>query len=123
MDEMFCNCKLLKSLDLKNFNTSKVIYLTYMFENCSALTELDLSNFNTSKAEDMSSMFENCKSLKTLNIQNFKLHDTYIDDMFKNFSPNATVIVNEYAYETICQDKYSGKKYVKHWKVFCDEDE
>ena len=45
MDTMFYKCEHLKTLDLKNFNTSNVINFGYMFANCYELEELDLSSF------------------------------------------------------------------------------
>ena len=43
---MFSNCSSLTSLDLSNFNTSRVINMQYMFYGCSSMTSLDLSNFD-----------------------------------------------------------------------------
>ena len=36
-----------------------------MFANCLKLTSLDLRQFDVSKVKSMKSMFENCNSLKT----------------------------------------------------------
>ena len=47
MRSMFYNCNSLKSLDLSNFNTQNVAYMSDMFYNCNSLTSLDLLNFNT----------------------------------------------------------------------------
>ena len=52
------------------------IYAPYdcssMFSNCSKLTSLDLSNFDTSKVTNMSSMFSSCSELKTIYVNSSK---------------------------------------------------
>lgn len=51
-----------------------------MFSSCKSLTSLDVSNFDTSKVTDMSYMFNSCNSLKTLHLgENFdKLTGAYM---------------------------------------------
>ncbi|MDY2696085.1 MAG: BspA family leucine-rich repeat surface protein [Eubacteriales bacterium] len=68
---MFSNCGALTSLDLSNFNTSKVTNMSNMFNSCGSLTSLDLSNFNTSSVTDMSNMFTDCNELASLDVSNF----------------------------------------------------
>ena len=63
--------KSLTSLDIRNFDTSKVTTMRGMFSYCGSLTELDVTNFNTDKVEDMCSMFDDCTSLSTLDVSNF----------------------------------------------------
>ena len=65
MNEMFFNCDGLTSLDLSNFDTSKVTDMNGMFQDCNGLTSLDLSNFDTSNVTDMHWMFDDCFSLST----------------------------------------------------------
>ena len=90
MSHMFISCTALTSLDLSNFNTSKVTDMGDMFENCYALTSLDLSNFNTSKVTIMNSMFYQCRSLQEIICPNgFDLSScTNIDNMFENCNPS-----------------------------------
>lgn len=64
--EMFRNFNELTSIDLSNFDTSKVKGMSCMFFNCSDLYKLDLSNFDTSKVNDMTCMFFNCFNLTTI---------------------------------------------------------
>ena len=71
MGSMFIGCSSLTSLDLSSFNTSKVTNMKWMFQNCDSLTTLDLSNFNTSKVINMSSIFEYCTSLTSLDLSSF----------------------------------------------------
>ena len=53
-----------------------------MFQSCSALTTLDISNWDTSKVTDMSIMFSSCRSLTTIKgIIDMKSCTSY-DDMF-----------------------------------------
>ena len=49
LQEMFCNCCSLISLNLSNFNTNNVIDMSWMFRGCKSLTNINLSNFNTNK--------------------------------------------------------------------------
>ena len=70
---MFSSCSKLTSLDLSNFDTSKVIMsMSSMFSSCSALTSLDVSNFDTSNVTNMSSMFSSCSELKTIYVNSSK---------------------------------------------------
>lgn len=87
----------LESIDLSNFNTSRVVNMFYlfadssnlknvnvellktnntknmnsMFLNCSGLQEINLSNFDTSKVEYMNSMFQGCTGLEKLQLSSF----------------------------------------------------
>ena len=71
MGFMFYNTPNLTSLDLSNFNTSQVTNMKSMFYGMSSLTSLNLSNFDTSKVMDMNSMFSDMRSLTTLNLSSF----------------------------------------------------
>ena len=59
------------SLDLSNFDTSRVTDMSSMFSNMFNLTSLNLSNFDTSRVTDMNSMFRNMFNLTSLNLSNF----------------------------------------------------
>ena len=48
MNNLFNGCSSLTTLDISNFRTSNVTWMSYMFNNCYLLTTLDLSNFDTS---------------------------------------------------------------------------
>lgn len=60
----------LTSLDVSNFNTSKVTDMTRMFGD-SNLLHIDLSNFKTANVTDMMSMFNGDKYLETINLSSF----------------------------------------------------
>ena len=71
IESMFSSCRSLTTLGLSNFDTSNVTDMQDMFNYCSKLTKLDVSNFNTSNVTDMSRMFQYCPSLTTLDLSNF----------------------------------------------------
>ena len=87
MDAMFHGCSLLESIDLSNFNTSKVTDMGYMFYYCSSLKSIDLSNFDTSKVTDMDAMFYGCSSLEFIDLSNFVTSNVIdMGHMFKGCS-------------------------------------
>ena len=69
--KMFYDVRSLTSLNLSNFDTSKVTNMQYMFSDMTKLTTLDLSNFDTSKVTDMKYMFNEMYSLTSLNLSSF----------------------------------------------------
>ena len=71
MSAMFHGTSNLVTLDLSNFNTSNVTDMGYMFYDASSLTTLDLSNFDTSKVTSMYAMFYNLSNLTSLDLSNF----------------------------------------------------
>ena len=80
---MFSDMRSLTSLDLSNFDTSRVMDMGSMFASSSNLTSLDLSNFDTSKVTNMSNMFSTMFSLSSLNVSNFDTSKvTNMDGMF-----------------------------------------
>ena len=68
MYSMFLNSQA-TTLDVSNFNTSKVTNMSYMFLGSQATT-LDVSNFDTSKVTSMKQMFLNSQAT-TLDVSNF----------------------------------------------------
>ena len=80
MGAMFYNSQT-TTLDLSNFDTSKVTYMSNMFDGSNATT-LDVSNFNTSNVTDMSYMFHGSQAT-TLDVSNFNTSNvTDMDSMF-----------------------------------------
>ena len=71
MSYMFFNTSSLALLNLSNFDTSQVMNMDSIFRGMTNLTTIDLSNFDTSKVTDMSSMFSDMHNLTTLNLSNF----------------------------------------------------
>jgi surface protein len=67
-----------------------------MFYNCSSLTSIDLSNFDTSKVEYMNGLFYNCQNLEYINLLNFT--DISIQsktDMFWGIKKNAVICIDK----------------------------
>ena len=71
MKSMFYCMRILTTINLSNFNTSKVTNMSSMFYDMYSLTALDLSSFDTSQVTDMSDMFYNMRNLTTINLSNF----------------------------------------------------
>ena len=87
MEYMFFGLSNLTSIDLSNFDTSKVTDMGFMLDNCSNLASLDLSNFDTSNVTNMGGMFANCESFTSLNVSNFNTSKvTDMGGMFMNCS-------------------------------------
>ena len=63
MANMFYNCSSLQSLDLSNFDTSKVTNMSQMFIGCSGLTSIDLSSINANMVTSMYFIFGRCTNL------------------------------------------------------------
>ena len=71
MDSMFTRMSNLTTLNLSSFDTSKVVNMGSMFLGMSNLTTLNLSSFDTSQVTNMSWMFWGTSSLTTLDLSNF----------------------------------------------------
>ena len=82
-DSMFNDLKNITSIDLTNFDTSKVEIFECMFYNCTSLKSINLNNVNTSSANNMRSMFSKCSGLEMLNLSSFDTSKvTTMWDMF-----------------------------------------
>ena len=107
-NDIFCDCKSLKYVNLSNFNTQNITDMSSMFRNCESLEDINFSNINTQNVTDMSFMFNNCKSLKSINLSNFFTHKvTKMNHMFdrcelitelnlSNFITHSVVNMNKY---------------------------
>ena len=73
MSFMFTECTNLEALDLGNIDISSVTSLESMFKSCSNLKEIDLSNLDATSVTTMSGMFSSCISLTSINFSNIKL--------------------------------------------------
>ena len=91
MEDMFCNCRSLSSLDLSGFNTKKVTSMREMFYymNYFNMTSLDVSNFDTSNVTDMNHMFAECPYLSSLDLSCFNTQN--VTDMASMFSGDQRV--------------------------------
>ena len=96
MYNMFDGCSDLTSLDLTNFNTTKVTNMSNMFSFCSALTSLDLTNFNTTNVTYMYNMFDGCSALTSLDLTNFSTANVEcMQEMFKGCSTLQSIYVSD----------------------------
>ena len=94
---MFRGCNLLTSLDVSNWDTSKITSMNSMFSNCSQLTQLDVSNWNTSNVTDMSILFNNCSSLTSLDVSNWDTSNvTIMTNVFNNCSALTSLDVSNW---------------------------
>ena len=85
------------SLDLSNFDTSKVTNMSQMFSDMSNLTTLNLSNFDTSNVTNMESMFRDMSKLTTLNLSNFSTSNVAnMNSMFANISNLTTLNLSNF---------------------------
>lgn len=57
MSDMFCGCAYFTSIDVSNWDTSNVTNMSFMFGGCTSLTSIDVSNLDTSNVTDMTYMF------------------------------------------------------------------
>lgn len=74
MSNFFKDCVDIIEIDLSDFNTDKIEYLSSFLSNCNQLVKIDgLANINLSKCKDLSNMFFNCENLIELDISNWCL--------------------------------------------------
>ena len=71
MNSLFQFCQKVTSIDLSNFDTSKVTNMRFMFNNCSNLENIILGNINTSSVEDMRGLFQLLPKLTSIDLANF----------------------------------------------------
>ena len=80
---MFLDLENITSIDLSNFDSSKVTKMYKMFQNCISLISINLNNLNTSLVTNFGNMFVNCHSLEFLDLSSFQLSSAlYMDNMF-----------------------------------------
>jgi surface protein len=70
-DSLFAYCASLQSLDVSNWDTSELTNIRYMFSYCSQLQSLDVSNWDTSNVTGMNNTFDNCLLLQTLDVSSW----------------------------------------------------
>ena len=67
LTSLFFVAELLTKINVSGWDTSNVTNMYCMFYGCKSLTELDLSSWDTSKVTSMHSMFHRCNNLQTIN--------------------------------------------------------
>ena len=72
MSEIFNGCEKLQKINLgNNFKTNNVVDMSNMFQN-TAISSIDLSIFDTSNVKIMTSMFKSCSQLTSLDLKSFR---------------------------------------------------
>jgi surface protein len=66
MVSMFSGCSSLSSVDVSEWDTTNVMYMTGVFSGCSSLTSLDISNWDTTNGAMRWELFTNCTNLSEL---------------------------------------------------------
>ena len=95
--KMFDRMTNLATLDLSNFDTSKVTNMRFMFSDIPNLTTLNLSNFDTSNVTNMGAMFRGVSNLTTLNLSNFDTSNvTNMGSMFFHASNLTTLNLSNF---------------------------
>ena len=121
MRQMFYNCSDLTSLNLSNFNTEKVMYMSNMFYNCNKLTSLDLTSFNTAEVTNMDNMFRSCSALTSLDLSNFNTAEvTDMSNMFKSCYALTTIYASDKFVTTKVSSGSEMFKDCKNLKGFID---
>ena len=84
LERFFEDCSDLISLNLSNFDTSKITNMELMFNDCHKLTRIDgLNQLNTCLVTNMGGLFQDCNELEYLDLSNFNTSNvTDIGDMF-----------------------------------------
>ena len=79
---MFYGCTALRSLDISNFTSKKVVDMKNMFYNCFLLDDLNISNFKAKNINDISDMFTGCSNDL---INKIKIKDkNFINSIYKS---------------------------------------
>ena len=99
----------LRGLDLSNFDTSKVMYMSCMFAVYASNNTLDLSNFNTSNVVDMTYMFAVCgaseefqSGLKVMNLTSFNTSNVRsMQSMFSGCSIQTNIDISSFNFSKV----------------------
>lgn len=92
-----CGNKYLRSLDVSNWDTSRMSGASYMFSGSFSLQSIDVGNWNTGLLADASYMFIECTSLKYIDVSNWdvrELREVYY--MFMNCQVLASIDVSNW---------------------------
>lgn len=92
-----CGNKYLRSLDLSNWDTSRMSSASYMFSGSLSLQSIDVGNWNTGLLADASYMFLECPSLKCIDVSSWdtkEIRDAYC--MFMNCQVLASIDVSNW---------------------------
>lgn len=92
----------IKSIVIRNMDTSNINIMSFVFYNIQNLTELDLSDWYTPNVTSVKYMFGLCRSLETVNISNFDLTNcSSASYIFQNCSKLHTLRLDNCSNDTI----------------------
>ena len=92
---MFDRCESLTSLDISNFNTTKVENMTSMFRSTPVLKYLNISSFTNQNLKNATGMFDFCRDLKILDMSSFNDFNDGGQNIFQDItSTSGTIYVN-----------------------------
>jgi len=114
---MFEFCKNIKEIDLSDFDTSKVVDMSYMFKDCDKLEQLNLSYFSTEKVNNMDYMFYNCNSLNKINLSFFDTKNViHMENMFSKCNKLEDLDLSHFNTENVINMKnmFSDCSYLKN---------
>ena len=84
MTEAFKNCKVLRTIDVSNWDVSAVTSMDYLFDQCQKLQSLDVSKWDVSKVGDMRGVFRQCQNVPVLDVSNWKTSSaTRMKELFR----------------------------------------
>ena len=96
MSNMFSGCDQLNRIDFGNINTSSLENIDNIFSGCESLTSVDLSNLNFSKITSLNSIFKGCSSLIYLNLYSMKLNIPFDkNNSFEGINENAKYCIKD----------------------------
>ena len=101
ISSMFSNNSI-KSINIRNMDTSNINIMSFLFYQVTILTELDLSDWYTPNVTSVKYMFGLCRSLETVNISNFDLTNcSSASYIFQNCSELHTLRLDNCSNDTI----------------------
>ena len=109
---MFFLSSKLKTIDINNWDVTKVNDMSSLFLGCRALEKVDLSKWSTPNLTKMDKMFSTCTVLKTVDLSNFIVSSvTSVTDLF--VSAENVNTIKEIARKTNMSEIYIAKKTIE----------
>ena len=83
MKSAFSDCELLETVDFYNFKGSSIINMNFLFSGCVLLKSIDFSNLEPFSVVNMNSMFSECTSLDSIKFPSSKITSLVnLEEMF-----------------------------------------
>ena len=113
IEGLFVGCESLKSLNLSNLYTPVLSTMADAFKNCISLETLELPNFDNSKINeetDVFNIFNNCPKLKYINLLNYAplltdgTNKTILDSLGPNITDNLIICSQSFNPTTVSEN-------------------